>query len=251
MSRTRTDADSISHSPDSERPFPTGCRFDSYAQDYDEVLNRALAVTGEDASFFARGRIAWLALWLGRIRERPRSVLDYGCGRGSSTPLFLELLGAESVLGVDSSRALLDRATQAYGSGKARFLHRDEYHPDGQMDLVFCNGVFHHIPAGERGNVAAGIFRALRPGGLLALWENNPWNPATRYVMSRIPFDSDAQTLEPPDARRLLHGVGFEILRTDFLFLFPRFLRWLRALEPVLSRFPFGAQYQVLSRKPG
>jgi hypothetical protein len=26
----------------------------------------------------------------------------------------------------------------------------------------------------------------MRPGGVVALWENNPWNPATRYVMGRI-----------------------------------------------------------------
>jgi hypothetical protein len=68
--------------------------------------------------------------------------------------------------------------------------------------------------------------------------------------MSRIPFDRDAITLAPPETRHLLKEGGFEILRTDFLFIFPRMLKPLRALEPLVSRLPFGAQYQVLCRKP-
>jgi hypothetical protein len=89
----------------------------------------------------------------------------------------------------------------------------------------------------------------LRPGAIFAFWENNPWNPGTRYVMRRVPFDRDAVTLSPPEARRWLRSAGFEILRTDFLFIFPRPLRWLRRLEPILSRAPLGGQYQVLCRK--
>ena len=62
--------------------------------------------------------------------------------------------------------------------------------------------------------------------------------------MHRIPFDRDAIPLTPPEARRLLQAGGFEILRTDFLFLFPRMLKWLRGLETLLVRWPLGAQLQ-------
>jgi hypothetical protein len=68
--------------------------------------------------------------------------------------------------------------------------------------------------------------------------------------MHRIPFDRGAIPLTPPEVRRLLQAGGFEILRTDFLFLFPRTLKWLRGLETLLARWPLGAQYQVLCRKP-
>ena len=115
---------------------------------------------------------------------------------------------------------------------------------------MFCNGVFHHISPPARAPVIDYILRSLRPGGYFALWENNPWNPGTRYVMSRIPFDRDAITLSAPEARGLLQVGGFDILRTDFLFIFPRILHWCRGIEPLCSRLPFGAQYQVLCRKP-
>ena len=68
-------------------------------------------------------------------------------------------------------------------------------------------------------------------------------NPNSRPV--RI----DAITLAPPEARRLLRAGGFEILRTDFLFIFPGFLSPLRKLEPAFAALPLGAQYLVLARK--
>jgi len=91
------------------------------------------------------------------------------------------------------------------------------------------------------------IHRALRPGGTLALFENNPWNIGARMVMARIPFDRDAQMLSPWCASALLQGSGFEILSTDSLFFFPRFLQALRFLEPSLSSTLLGAQYLVLA----
>jgi trans-aconitate methyltransferase len=175
--------------------------------------------------------------------------LDYGCGTGSAVPLLLENLGVTWVIGTDISVKLLEEARRMYDSAHTQFLLFDHYQPDSKLDLIFCNGVFHHIPPHERTRAVDYIYRALRPGGVFSFWENNPWNPGTRYVMSRIPFDRDAITLTPPEARRLLRTHGFEILRTDFLFIFPRSLRWLRCIEPLLSRLPVGAQYQILCRR--
>lgn len=224
--------------------------FDAYAADYDAALAQGLAVSGEDKMYFARGRLGWLAACLRRLREQPATVMDYGCGIGSATPALVELLGVTSVVGTDISLRSLEVARRAYGSERARFLLFDHYQTNASLDLVYCNGVFHHIPPQERAAAVAYVARSLRPGGLWAFWENNPWNPGTRYVMHRIPFDRDAIPLTPPEARRLLQEGGFEILRTDFLFLFPRMLKGLRGLEALLAGWPLGAQYQVLCRKP-
>src|SRR5262245_46421534 len=48
------------------------------------------------------------------------------------------------------------------------------------------------------------VFRAVRPGGLFAFWENNPWNPGTRYIMAQCEFDRDAMMLSTGQAERLL-----------------------------------------------
>ena len=141
-------------------------------------------------------------------------------------------------------------AEQTWGSEKAKFMALDQYEPGGNIDLAFCNGVFHHIAPDDRSAAVGFVYGSLRPGALFAMWENNPWNPGTRYVMSRCPFDKDAKMLRPSEARRMLHAAGFEIVSTTFMFIFPRSLGWMRGIEPLLSRLPIGGQYQVLCRKP-
>lgn len=232
-----------------ERTSPATADFDAFAESYDRELEAGLAITGENKLYFARGRLQWLSRRLGELGSRPEAVLDFGCGDGVSAPFIFELLGAKSLLGVDVSDGLLGIARSRHGSATTRFLRRDQVQPHGRHDLAFCNGVLHHIQPEERPQALEYVHRSLRPGGLFALWENNPWNPGTRYIMSRVSFDRDAITLPPPEARRLLRSAGFEVLHTDFLFIFPRPLRGLRPLEPMLAGLPLGGQYQVLCRR--
>ena len=224
--------------------------FDAYARDYDAELQAGLSATGEDKDYYARGRARWTAARLRRLRARPNVVLDYGCGTGSATPFLFDDLGAERVMGVDVSAESIAVARDRFGGVRASFGLVSEIEPAETVDLAFCNGVFHHIPPTARLECARYVHRSLRPGGLFAFWENNPWNPGTRYVMSRVAFDRDAITLTPPEARSLLRSAGFDVLCIEFLFVFPAVLRWLRWIEPALSPLPMGGQYLILCRKP-
>jgi SAM-dependent methyltransferase len=228
---------------------PPDTGFDAFAEDYEEALERGVGLSGEDSSFFAEGRVAWVGHRLAELGLTVPRLLDFGCGTGSTAPLLLDLPGAEHVLGTDVSKGLLDVARRDHGADQVDFALLGSP-PPGCIDLAYCNGVFHHIPPAERGDAVDYVWSALRSRGLFALWENNPWNPATRLVMRRIPFDRDAITLSAPETRRLLQARGFDILRTDFLFVFPRQLAALRRAEPALARLPLGAQYLVLAVKP-
>jgi SAM-dependent methyltransferase len=223
--------------------------FDAYADGYEDALERGVKLSGEDPAYFARERVAWVGRQLEQMGMPAPKVLDFGCGTGSTTQFLLELPGTEGVLGTDVSSRLIESARRDYGSDRVEFATLAEA-PDVRADLAYCNGVFHHIPPAQRNGAVASVLRALRPGGLFAFWENNPWNPGTRMVMRRIPFDRDAITLSAPEARRLLAAGGFEIVRTDFRFVFPRPLAPLRRLEPALAKAPLGAQYVVFARKP-
>jgi SAM-dependent methyltransferase len=222
--------------------------FDQYADTYDARLNLALAASGESKEFYARGRVEWLALRLAQLRQRPATVLDYGCGIGGTTRLLHETLRCNSTIGLDISERSLERARQEHGS-TCRFLTFAEYTPEASVDVVYCNGVFHHIPIPERSAAVRYIHQSLRPGGVFALWENNPWNPGTQYVMHKCDFDRDAIKIPPPEAKRLLAAGGFKLLFTDYRFFFPRFLKGLRFMEDSLVRLPLGGQYQVIARK--
>jgi trans-aconitate methyltransferase len=229
----------------------TETHFDQYAEQYDAALKQGISLSGEDKDFFASERVKWLAMHLRKHgQDRIKRVMDYGCGIGSATPHLFEAFPDIELAGVDPSRKSIAQALIKYGTEKARFLHIEEILPQGRFDLVFCTGVFHHIPPAERAQALNYIFRALRPGGWFAFWENNPWNPLMCYAMHKCPFDDDAIKVSPPTARRLVASAGFNIAHTTFRFVFPHILRRLRWSESHLSRLPLGAQYQVLARKP-
>ena len=223
--------------------------FDQFADEYDANLAAALELSGEDRMFYARGRVAWLGGCVRELGLAPRRALDFGCGVGSTSPLLREEFGLAETVGVDVSPRSIELARKTLESEICRFSLMDEFTPDGSLDLAYCNGVFHHIPLEQRDFAAGYVARSLRPGGLFALWENFAWNPGTRYVMAHCAFDKDAITLTPGQSRRLLRAAGFEILRTDFAFVFPRFLKFLRPTEKYLAKLPLGTQYQVLARK--
>jgi SAM-dependent methyltransferase len=227
----------------------SGSEFDAYAADYDAALAMGVSVSGEDKDYFAHGRIAHLGRCLERLGRRPAAVMDFGCGTGSAAPYLTAMRGVDSVIGVDVSERSIERARVLHGATGVRFATAAGYQPHGAIDLAFCNGVFHHVPPSERGAAVDFVSRSLAPDGLFALWENNPWNPGTRYVMSRIPFDRDAIMLSAFNVWSLLRAHGFEIIRTDFLFVFPRALGWLRPAEDWITKLPLGAQFQVLGRK--
>ena len=224
-------------------------RFDDYAGNYDSALNLGLSLSGESKEYFAHQRVRWLAARLSDLGVQPSHVLDYGCGTGGTSPELLEQLHARMIIGVDASRESLDVARRMHADPRLQFKTMSDLEPSGQFEVVYCNGVFHHVEPAQRLDALAYVHRSLSEGGYFGFWENNPWNPGTRLVMRRIPFDRDAKLLSPPLARELLTRAGFNVLRTDFLFLFPRVLSALRPLEGRLARFPVGAQYMVLCRK--
>ena len=227
--------------------------FDDYANSYESALQKGLGVSGESSEYFAIGRVKWVRRRLEKLIGYPpvlKSVLDFGCGTGNSVAFLLSELHAEHVTGIDTSEQSLVQARARYPSNIAKFVASNSHNPCEEFDLAFCNGVFHHIPIESRAGVVESIYRSIKPGGWFAFWENNPWNPGTRLVMSRIPFDHDAITLSILESKRLLRGACFEVLTVDTCFYFPSLLRALRPLEPFLSWLPLGAQYLVLARKP-
>ena len=224
-------------------------KFFDLARQYDEMLNRGIRLSGEDKRFFIVGRLRDLRAQL-PTDFKPRRVLDYGCGIGDTAPFIADAFPGAQIVGADTSEMALAHANQVHGGARFSFRSVRELPHSGTFDLCYVNGVFHHIPPAERPAAVAMIYRALAPGGYLAFFENNPWNPGMQISMSRIPFDRGAKMLNPVEARRLIREAGFELRApTRYLFYFPHALRFLRFLEASLARLPLAAQYGVLAIK--
>jgi len=228
-------------------------QFDQYANNYESALQQGLAVSGESSDYFAVHRVRWLKRRLALVeatRESFSQVLDFGCGTGNNVEHLLNELPAQHVIGVDTSAQSLAQARARYKPEHATFFLSADLKEKPEVELAYCNGVFHHIPREHRSEAVRFVYEQLVPGGWFAFWENNPWNPGTQYVMSRIPFDRDAIKLSIRQSKRLLSQNGFELIAVDSCFYFPKFLSWFRPIEPMLAKLPLGAQYMILARKP-
>jgi trans-aconitate methyltransferase len=220
------------------------------ASSYEEMLNRGLRLSGESKTFFMEGRLQRLRALL-PADYLPSRVLDFGCGTGETSRGLLERFEGAQVVGIDVSAGALEHARRLHGSSDISFFDVDSFEAPDSFDLCYSNGAFHHIEPSQRSRVLRRLRQLLRPGGLLAVFENNPWNPGTRAVMRRIPFDREAQTVDARRMRRLLAESGFELVGpARHLFIFPAPLKGLRGAEPRLERLPLGAQYLVLARRP-
>jgi SAM-dependent methyltransferase len=222
--------------------------FDKFARDYEALFKPWLKIAGASREYFARSRLNWLSYLLHDQEIAPKRVMDFGCGTGMSLPLLADILDAEQVIGLDTSEESLAVARQSVGSHSVQLATPTMYLPQQDLDLVFCNGVLHHIPVAERPGAVDFIYRCLRPGGIFAMCENNPWNPMQSFAMKHSEIDKNAIPLSPPESRRLVAS-AFSIIRTDYLFFFPGHFSWLHPLEKWLIKVPLGAQYQVFARK--
>lgn len=128
----------------------------------------------------------------------PRSVLDLGCGTGRLTAMLAERWPGANVVGVDSSRDMLERA--ATESGPIRWIESDivDHHPPEPVDVIYSNAALHWV------DDHATLFRTLRswlrPGGVLAVQMPDNWSEPTHTIPAAILDDP----IWPETARRAL-----------------------------------------------
>jgi len=188
----------------------------------------------------------------GESRSLGLRMLDFGCG---SADFLIELIesGCDWELeGCDVSSGMLSEARRRHGAKlqRARIWHSDgEALPRQVYDIVTAVCVFHHIePSAWRKN-ALQIFESLVGGGTFLLFEHNPLNPVTRWMVSRTEVDRNAHLLRPAISRTLLRDAGFKNISTCYFLFFPPRVKFLRPCERFLRRIPLGGQYLVVAQK--
>jgi SAM-dependent methyltransferase len=108
-----------------------------------------------------------------------RRILELGCGTGEGAAQVASAVAAE-VVAVDLSEAFLERARAAHTAPNLRFEALDLLGEDplrlGRFDLVFGNGILHHLVQ-RLDPVLAALHAITNPGGGLAFIEPNFLNP--------------------------------------------------------------------------
>jgi SAM-dependent methyltransferase len=235
-------------------PAPTPePEFDRFAKDYDHALARSLAgsltgsLTGaaDEGERFAEYKVGEMALQLSRIP--PRRILDFGCGVGRSLKFLERYFPGAAICGYDPSPASLDEAHRRVPSASL-FPDRASL-PAAAFDAVLAANVLHHIAPDQRPAAIELCGDVLARGGSLFVFEHNPFNPVTRRVFDRCPFDEGASMLPRRDVIALGRRAGLKVRRSAYTLFLPfSNRRWLRA-QRLLSWLPAGAQYYVQFEK--
>ena len=225
-------------------------QFDRYAETYRNDVEQAISFGGQNVDFYADRKVHHLLEKVRSVLGLPETltVLDVGCGVGLTDRLLIPHVKA--LHGVDVAASEIDKARlnnpsgiyQAYDGTRLPYL-------DGSFDLAFAICVMHHVNPADWPHFLAEMTRVVRPGGVVAVYEHNPFNPLTRLAVSRCEFDQDAVLLRSRTTRRLFRGAGLELLASRYLLFFPFRARWLQRVESGLWWLPLGAQYAIFGRK--
>ncbi len=151
------------------------------------------------------------------------SLLDCGCGPGSITVDFAEIVAPGEVVGIDIEPLQIERAqavARAHGVTNARFVVADVYalpFADATFDAVFAHAMLYHLRDPLR--VLREFRRVLKPEGLVgirdtdySMWCMEPDTPAldeARRLSLLVAEHDGASPTHARHQRHLLLKAGF------------------------------------------
>lgn len=191
---------------------------------------------------------------LGRVgAERPRAVVDLGCGPGTLTATLAQRWPGARVTGLDSSPEMVAQARNLAAPVAFQLADLRAFQPGPDVDVLLSNAALQWVP--DHGRLLSNWARQLPAGAWLALQVPGnftahshrtlrelagepPWRPVLAGVLRDNPVDDAAGY-----ARRLIDaGCAVDAWETTYLHLLPvtddaehPVLRWMdgTALRPV------------------
>jgi len=218
--------------------------FDDYSKSYNDHLNSVLRLSGEKSDYFDLYKINCLKRWVCSLDQKSL-ILDFGCGIGKFAGLMAQAYPKLTVCGYDVSSNSIELAREKWGHLK-NLVFKSRLPDTKIFDLVTVANVFHHIKQEDRRETLCRLKTILKPGGMIAIFEHNPLNPLTLHVIKTCPFDEDAELIHPNQFIKLAALCGLRVHLKRYIVFFPKFLRPLRKIEPIIGFLPLGAQYMVL-----
>lgn len=120
--------------------------------------------------------------------ERPRAVVDLGCGAGNLTALLAERWPDARVTGLDSSPEMVAEAVRTARSHglPVEFAVGDvrDWTPPPDVDVVVSSAALHWVPGHEE--LLTGWTRRLPPGGWLAVQVPGNFDAPSHQVMREV-----------------------------------------------------------------
>ncbi len=128
-----------------------------------------------------------------------RRILELGAGTGETTQRLLARHPAATVIGIDASAQMLDRARQVLPGDRVELCvaRLEDPLPEGPFDLVASALCVHHLTASEKRDLFRRIAAALAPGGRFVLADVVvPEDPADAVTSLTPDFDRPSSVAE-------------------------------------------------------
>jgi SAM-dependent methyltransferase len=215
-------------------------------RDYRSEIDRTYGAFG-DHDYFQQIKADALVRILNEFNGdgRPLRILDLGAGVGT----MLSALPSEHLrVGVEPDRQMLDQI----GGGARTFdvvgaLGTSLPFVDDSFDVVYMANVLHHVEPPELLPLLRECRRALRPGGLIVVFEHNGYNlPIIFFLKAFVKIDKDAHFFTPAALKRLLISAGLKPESPRYLCFLPKFLRAFVFLERYMGWLPLGGQFYIV-----
>lgn len=221
--------------------------FDRFKDNYREQVKNSLRGSGADSDFILEYKgnafIEILKKYLNEKKLSELNVLDFGCGIGLMDHYWSNSFF--KLTGIDLSSGSLEIAAKS--NPQVRYLHYDgknfPFERKEKFDAVVAVCVLHHIAPQEWIETFKKIKTLLNPKGLFVVFEHNPLNPATQWVVSHCELDNDANLLTQFKTNKLGVNSGFKHLETKNILYLPWRGKVFRAIETIFNFVPLGGQY--------
>ena len=230
-----------------ERKFDS---FDEYANEYREIHDENIKITGEDSNYFSEHKILEIKS-VEKDYIKKLNILDLGCGDGNSYEYFNTHFPNCQYSGIDISEDSIEIAQRKFKNKNDFKTFNGIQIPfeDKKFDIVFIACVLHHIDHKLHDEILLEVHRVLKKEGRLYIFEHNQYNPITRHIVNTCPFDKDAVLLPPYKLKRTLKSLCFKQNKLNFILFFPRhrLFKYLFVLEKHINWIPIGGQYYTRS----
>jgi ubiquinone/menaquinone biosynthesis C-methylase UbiE len=231
--------------------------FDQFSKDYKEQVTQDVRIFGEEYDYFSKMKVNLLKDFIIRFRTLSSNhlsihILEVGCGNGGiQTNLNILEIPYKSFAFDPSFESVKIAASESQES--IHFTNADASrlpYQSAVFDVVFFSVVVHHIPSALRQTCFNETFRVLKQGGVVLVFEHNPYNPLTRWVVKHSKLDIGVELISRKKLINQLQQAGLRIKEKRYTTFFPKFLRFFRPFEPRLKWCAAGGQYFVGAIKP-
>lgn len=224
--------------------------FNESKNTYRDTIDKSINFIGKDLDFFVAVKANLLKQTIKKFfpnTVKPR-ILDIGCGHG----FIHEYLPSSSfdVVGVDVAAEVLELAQQStpdasYVSYNGSTLPFES----ASFDIAIAICVMHHVPPSQWDAFLLEMRRVLKTKGIAIIFEHNPYNPLTRWVVSNNILDEGVVLLHSSTLKKLMIKSGFNTAKSHYFLFIPFAISIFRWIEKMLWWCPLGAQYYTIATR--